>query len=48
MTRTWLLNSIREETEIIPAGRDMHRLAERGLNPVCDLLARPLPLIVWR
>ena len=47
MTGTWLLHGIREATEVIPAGRDVHRLAQGRFDPVGDLLARPLPVVVW-
>ena len=48
MTGTRLLNGVREATEIIPARRDVHRLAQGRFDPVRDLLACPFPLVVWR
>ena len=42
-----LLNGVGEAPQVVPARRDVHRLAQRGLDPVRDLLARPFPLVVW-
>ena len=47
MTGTRLLHGVRQAPQIVPAGRDVHRLAQRGLNPVGHLLTRPCPLVVW-
>ncbi len=48
MTGTRLLNGVRKATEINPARRDVHRLAQGRFDPVRDLLACPFPLVVWR
>lgn len=48
MTGTRLLNGICEAPQVVPTGGDMDRLTERRLDPVCDLLARPFPFVVWR
>ena len=48
MTGTRLLNGVRKATEIIPARRDVHRLAQGRFDPVRDRQLRqgdcaPLP-----
>ena len=48
MTGPRLLNGIRQAPQVVPTGGDMDRLTERRLDPVCDLLARPFPFVVWR
>ena len=47
-TGTRLLNGVGEATEVIPARHDVHQLAQRCLDLVSNLLARPFPVVVWR